>query len=73
MFHFLGCNIHLVTFHSVYFPHVLNFHLFKITTTSPIPRGVVDVAAVSHVHQEVAERGKAMPMLSVLLFEHLND
>lgn len=35
-------------------------------------RGIAGMAAVSHVHQEVAEGRKAMSTLSVLTCEHLN-
>lgn len=37
------------------------------------PRNIVDVATVSHVHQEMAEGRKALFMLSVLTYEYLND
>jgi hypothetical protein len=41
---------------------------------SPTPRGIRGMAAVSHVHQSVAEKREAMSTLSVLTSEHLaND
>lgn len=41
------------------------------TGKEPAPRGTADVAAVSHVRQQVAERRETMSMLSVLTCQHL--
>jgi hypothetical protein len=41
--------------------------------STPVTRGIVVVAAMSHVHHYMAERREAMSMLSVLTCIYVND